>query len=84
MVFRDRAGGPTLRHYRLLLRPPAGDREPANDVARLMVRVRGRQPVLVVRERSLSDVQERLGVCQVRTHLIGRVAAGERGVVYVN
>jgi hypothetical protein len=51
VVFRDRAGGPTLRHYRLRLRPPAVDREPANDVARLMVRVRGRQPVLVVRER---------------------------------
>lgn len=55
VVFRDRAGGPTLRHYRLLLRPPAGDREPANDVARLMVRVRGRQPVLVVRERPGDD-----------------------------
>lgn len=49
VVFRDRASGAGLRSYRLLLRPPADDREPANDVARLLVRVRGRQPVLVVR-----------------------------------
>lgn len=51
VVFRDRAAGPELRAYRVVLRPPAGDPEPANDAARFLVQARGRRPVLVVRER---------------------------------
>ncbi len=52
VVFRDRAGGPELRAYRLVLQPPADDREPSNDVGRLLVQVRGRRPLLVVRARA--------------------------------
>lgn len=40
--------------------------------------------VLVVRERSLDEVQQRLEEQQVVTHVIGNVVAGDRAVTYLN
>jgi phosphoribosylformylglycinamidine cyclo-ligase len=40
--------------------------------------------VLVVRERSLDEVQQRLEDMQVATHVIGHVAEGDRAVTYLN
>jgi Mg-chelatase subunit ChlD len=51
VVFHDRVTGAGQRAYRVTLRPPPGDPEPANDAARFLVQARGRRPVLVVRER---------------------------------
>jgi phosphoribosylformylglycinamidine cyclo-ligase len=39
---------------------------------------------LVVRERSLAELRDRLGAQAVRTHVIGRVVEGERKVTYSN
>ncbi|MSR56724.1 MAG: phosphoribosylformylglycinamidine cyclo-ligase [Planctomycetaceae bacterium] len=40
--------------------------------------------VLVVRERAIDDLQDRLSELGVPSHCIGRVVAGERGVAYLN